>query len=150
MVAASGEEGGLVIVSVPANSAGVEVKSYRLMDGSSVSDVSFDRVALDEQAVIVADHASEAALSEMMTLATAIVCADSLKQIEVMLAATVSYLNSRSQFGTRLAGFQVLQHRLSGGFRITFLDRCKHPSMAFQRSLRPPFVMDLIFFPRLS
>jgi alkylation response protein AidB-like acyl-CoA dehydrogenase len=92
---------------VPKNGPGLEVRAYRLADGSiagelkltrapAATKLSLDAAALD---VIVADIRLLAA-AEMVGLG------------QRLLDDTLAYVKEREQFGVAIGSFQALQHRL--------------------------------------
>jgi len=92
---------------VPKDAPGVEVRAYRLADGSIAGEIKLTRtpasarLALDPQglAAIVAEARLYAA-AEMVGLG------------QRLLDDTLAYVKEREQFGVAIGSFQALQHRL--------------------------------------
>lgn len=92
---------------VPRDAPGLEVRAYRLADGSIAGEVKLTRtpaaatLTLDQAALdsIVADVRLHAA-AEMVGLG------------QRLLDDTLTYVKEREQFGVAIGSFQALQHRL--------------------------------------
>ncbi|WP_017664831.1 acyl-CoA dehydrogenase family protein [Porphyrobacter sp. AAP82] len=92
---------------VPRDAPGLEVRAYRLADGSIAGEIKLNRtpasarLALDPAALdgIVADLRLYAA-AEMVGLG------------QRLLGDTLTYVKEREQFGVAIGSFQALQHRL--------------------------------------
>jgi alkylation response protein AidB-like acyl-CoA dehydrogenase len=92
---------------VPKDAPGLEVRAYRLADGSIAGEIKLtrtpasERLALDPAALdaVVADLRLYAA-AEMVGLG------------QRLLDDTLAYVKEREQFGVAIGSFQALQHRL--------------------------------------
>jgi alkylation response protein AidB-like acyl-CoA dehydrogenase len=83
------------------------VSSYAMIDGGGAGEIHLK----DTPAICLAEDALteiEAAL-DAGRLA---LCAEAVGTMDVLLAMTVDYLGQRQQFGTAIATFQALQHRV--------------------------------------
>lgn len=83
------------------------VTSYAMIDGGGASEVLLQ----DTPAICLAEDA----LSEVEAALDAgrlALCAEAVGAMDVLLAMTVDYLSQRQQFGTAIATFQALQHRV--------------------------------------
>ncbi len=87
---------------VAADAPGVTLSTVPLQDGGHMATLTLDSVVADATAIDPA-----AALAEA-TLATS---AYMLGMIDAALERTITYLNTRVQFGKLIGSFQVLQHR---------------------------------------
>ena len=103
----------LAIFGVQRHGAGVEMISYRCVDGVPASEVSLIDVVLPAEALLDASHDSEAAIADMRNLGLAAICAEAVGILDKLLAATVEYTRQRQQFGVPIARFQALQHRMA-------------------------------------
>jgi alkylation response protein AidB-like acyl-CoA dehydrogenase len=91
---------------VPADTAGVSVRAYNLIDGGAAGEVTFAGVAATRLGgAAVRDAAIEAGL-----LAFA---AEAVGAMEFVKDATLGYLRDRKQFGVPIGKFQALQHRMA-------------------------------------
>ena len=83
------------------------VTSYAMIDGGGAGEVLLQ----DTPAICLAEDA----LSEVEVALDAgrlALCAEAVGAMDVLLAMTVDYLGQRQQFGTAIATFQALQHRV--------------------------------------
>jgi alkylation response protein AidB-like acyl-CoA dehydrogenase len=100
-------DGQTVCFLVPKDAPGLEVRAYRLADGSIAGEIRLTRtpasarLTLDEDALddIVSDIRLYAA-AEMVGLG------------QRLLDDTLAYVKEREQFGVAIGSFQALQHRL--------------------------------------
>jgi alkylation response protein AidB-like acyl-CoA dehydrogenase len=111
LVTARGADDALCICVVPVVSEGVSIRSWRSVDGHLVGDVTFSNVAVSAEAILQPQNA-EAALTRVLTYATAALCAEATGCMRALLGMTVDYASSRKQFGRPIASFQALKHRL--------------------------------------
>lgn len=110
LVTARVDDGSLGIFVVPADSDGLERRDYPTLDGQAASDVQLSSVLLAQDARLGGD-ASEA-LDAALSLGRAALCAEAVGAMQAACDQTLAYLKERRQFGTPLASFQVLQHRM--------------------------------------
>ncbi len=96
---------------VPANAAGVKVKSVALADGTSEASVHFNGVMLDESQRLAQGEAAMAAFTRAYDEALVMTSVELLALQKVMLNMTLEYLRTRVQFGKPIGSFQALQHR---------------------------------------
>ena len=82
------------------------------MDGLRAADVSFTGVRLGADSLLATAGGAQAAIDEALDFATALLCADALGAMQYALDATLDYTKTRKQFGSPIASFQVLQHRM--------------------------------------
>lgn len=114
LVTARTDEGAsLFVVNVMnAATAGVALNPSRTVDGLRAADVSFTGVRLGADALLGTAGGAQAAIDEALDFATALLCADALGAMQYALDATLDYTKTRKQFGSPIASFQVLQHRM--------------------------------------
>ncbi|GMN02367.1 acyl-CoA dehydrogenase family protein [Erythrobacter sp. MTPC3] len=100
-------DGATACFLVPANADGLEVRKYRLADGSIAGELKLTRAAASAKldldpgalAAVVSDTRLYAA-AEMVGLG------------QRLLDDTIAYVKEREQFGVAIGSFQALQHRL--------------------------------------
>ncbi len=120
---------------IPRDAEGVEVRAYRLTDGSIAGELKLTRAVasarLDLDANALTRIASEARLyaaAEMVGLG------------QRLLDDTLTYVKEREQFGVAIGSFQALQHRLvecyarieqcrSMLYRAALTDRADYPAL---------------------
>ncbi len=100
---------GLGIFLVPANAAGVSLRSRPTPDGRNAADIRLTDVST---AVAIGDPArNREILAAAIDGAIVAVCGEAVGAMERLLAITTEYLGTRQQFGVALGSFQALQHR---------------------------------------
>ncbi len=91
---------------------GVDVTSFRLMDGQPVANIRFTDVEVPaDQLVGPLDQGGPLA-REVIDRSIVALCAEAVGIMETLLATTVEYSKGREQFGAPISSFQVLQHRM--------------------------------------
>lgn len=92
---------------VPRDAAGLEVRAYRLADGSIAGEIKLTRTPAS--AKLALDAAGlDAIVAEMRLLAAA----EMVGLGQRLLDDTLAYVKEREQFGVAIGSFQALQHRL--------------------------------------
>lgn len=113
LVVARIEGQGPAVFVVPADTKGVVFHDYRTIDGRRASDIDLDDVVVSADACLLHGDDAAAALEAAYDGATAAICAEAVGIMRRLLGDTLAHLEERKQFGTPLASFQVLQHRLA-------------------------------------
>jgi alkylation response protein AidB-like acyl-CoA dehydrogenase len=88
--------------------AAAQVKGYPTQDGARAADVVLQAAP---GALILAE--GHAALVAAVDVGIAAQCAEAVGAMDRLVAVTVEYMNTRKQFGTTLASFQALRHRMA-------------------------------------
>ncbi len=86
----------------------VKRTGYATQDGARVADVVLDGAP----AVLLATEGFEA-LERAVDVGIAAQAAEAVGLMDRLVAITVEYMNTRKQFGTTLASFQALRHRIA-------------------------------------
>lgn len=110
VVSAAGEDG-VSLFLVDPKAAGVTIVPRRGYDGIALADVTLDGVPLSADALLGNAGAGAAVLTRLFEEANAALCAEAVGVMADMLAMTVEYLKTRTQFGVAIGSFQALQHR---------------------------------------
>lgn len=92
---------------VPRDAAGLEVRAYRLADGSIAGEIKLTRTLAS--AKLTLDATGLAAIAAEMRLYAA---AEMVGLGQRLLGDTLTYVKEREQFGVAIGSFQALQHRL--------------------------------------
>lgn len=102
---------GITLFAVPQGAAGLTAEAERLADSSIAARFTFDRVAVDADAVIGEVDAGADPLGRLLRAGRAGAAAELLGVGGGAMDMTVNYLKERKQFGVRIGSFQALQHR---------------------------------------
>ncbi|MFZ9394589.1 MAG: acyl-CoA dehydrogenase family protein [Erythrobacter sp.] len=94
---------------LPRDAEGLEVRSYRLADGSMAGEVRLTRVATSAGRKLELD---EAALDQIVAEVRLVAAAEMAGLGQRLLDDTLRYVKEREQFGVPIGSFQALQHRL--------------------------------------
>jgi alkylation response protein AidB-like acyl-CoA dehydrogenase len=92
---------------VPRDAPGLEVRAYRLADGSIAGEVKLTRTPASAKLALDA-AALDAIAAEVRLLAAA----EMVGLGQRLLDETLAYVKEREQFGVAIGSFQALQHRL--------------------------------------
>lgn len=92
---------------VPRDAAGLEVRAYRLADGSIAGEIKLTRTLASAKLTLGATGL--AAIAAEMRLYAA---AEMVGLGQRLLGDTLTYVKEREQFGVAIGSFQALQHRL--------------------------------------
>jgi alkylation response protein AidB-like acyl-CoA dehydrogenase len=94
---------------IPISREGIEIRQYRLADGSIAGEVHLRNVAVtDAERLDISEDALAAIMADMRLLASA----ELLGLGQRLLDDTLQYVKEREQFGVPIGSFQALQHRL--------------------------------------
>ena len=85
-----------------------QVHGYPTQDGARAADVTLKAAA----AHLITDNGL-AVLEDAVDAGIAAQCAEAVGVMDKLVAVTVEYMNTRKQFGSTLAGFQALRHRMA-------------------------------------
>lgn len=108
-----GDRTGLSLFWVPRDAPGLQCINYRSVDGQVMADLRLNGVTLGEDALISAREQALPAIEAAIDIAMVMACAEAVGTMATVLTVTRDYLLVRKQFGSPLAGFQALQHRLA-------------------------------------
>ncbi len=104
----------IALAWVPADAAGITRRDYRTVDGGWASELAFDDVALQSDALLGEPGAVvRQTLERTLDEATLALCAEALGVMQRLQEATLDYARQRRQFGQPIGAFQALQHRIA-------------------------------------
>lgn len=107
-----GDKGGLSVFLVDPNTEGVTLSGYATVDGYRAGEVEFDNVSVAASAVVGEVDTAYQALDTVIGEAILCLGAEAVGIMELLNKTTVEYTKTRTQFGTSISKFQVLQHRM--------------------------------------
>ncbi|MFT4583685.1 MAG: alkylation response protein AidB-like acyl-CoA dehydrogenase [Gammaproteobacteria bacterium] len=102
----------LKLFLVPSDCAGVRIGRYRTFDGRDIADLELNEVELSSDRCLQFKADSAPLIQSAQLLFALFIASDTLGLTQSVLRQTHAYLNEREQFGTKIANFQALQHRL--------------------------------------
>jgi hypothetical protein len=99
-------EGQLALFLVERAASGVRTRGYGTQDGGRAADV-----VLQQAPAQLITRQGLAALEQAVDIGIAAHCAEAVGVMDMTMAVTIDYLNTRKQFGVPIASFQALRHR---------------------------------------
>ena len=88
--------------------ADTRITAYPTQDGGRAADVRLTAAAAE-----LITHDAYALLETAVDVGVAAHCAEAVGLMDRLVAITVDYMNTRKQFGSTLASFQALRHRMA-------------------------------------
>jgi hypothetical protein len=107
---------GVSLFVVDTSSDGVEVNSYKMMDGQNASTVTFKNVIVTDSQLLNAVGEGMALIDQVMPQILISLSAEALGIMATLNTLTLEYSKTRQQFGTPIGSFQVIQHRMVDTF----------------------------------
>ena len=107
----AGEEQGVSLFLVPADTPGLQANALSLIDSRNCAWLRLNAVQLCEDALLGSAGAAWAALDEALDRGRVCLAAEMLGAAEQLFAMTLEYLKTRVQFDVPIGSFQALQHR---------------------------------------
>jgi len=104
---------GISLFLIPADAVGLTIQGYPLIDGGRGADLVLREVRLPEPALVGREGAAFEIIERVVGLGVLALCAEALGAMEVVKAATLDYLRTRTQFGAPIGSNQALQHRMA-------------------------------------
>jgi alkylation response protein AidB-like acyl-CoA dehydrogenase len=101
---------------VPADAAGLEVRTLRTIDGGTAAEITLNKVTIPATERIGAQADAGAMIEAALDRGMAAVCAEAVGAMDASLQSTIAHTRQRQQYGAPLADFQVLQHRMADMF----------------------------------
>jgi alkylation response protein AidB-like acyl-CoA dehydrogenase len=104
---------GLSMISVPADSEGVEIRGIETMGGREVNDVFFTDCEVPAERLVGRQDEAWMQLMAGLNFERLIIGAQLLGVAERAFDDTLAYVKERKQFGRPIGSFQALRHRLA-------------------------------------
>jgi alkylation response protein AidB-like acyl-CoA dehydrogenase len=104
---------GISMLSVPADTSGVEVRGIDTMGGREVNDVFFSDCEVPADRLIGRQDEAWMQLMAGLNYERLIIAAQLLGVAERAFEDTLAYVKERKQFGRAIGSFQALRHRLA-------------------------------------
>ena len=106
------DEAGISLLIVDADAPGLTSQDFRTLDGGRASDLTFDNVSVDADALLGEEGGAYPVIEEVIDLAISAVCAEAVGAMRKTNEITKEYAGTRKQFGAPIGTNQVIQHRL--------------------------------------
>jgi len=103
---------GIVLLSVPADSAGLSITQRQGVDGAAIGTVSFNRCHVEADRLLGRARSADTLLQRPLLNARLALAAELAGLASGALEQTIAYAKNRVQFGKPIASFQSIQHRL--------------------------------------
>ncbi len=107
------QDGDPLVLLVPADTAGVSVRSFNVVEGGAAGDVTFENVTLGVDARVGDEGQGQAIVDAAVGAGLLALSAEAVGAMEFVKEATLGYLRDRKQFGVPIGKFQALQHRMA-------------------------------------
>ncbi len=102
-----------LVLLVPADTAGVSVRSFNVVEGGAAGDVTFENVTVGADARVGNEGQGQAIVDAAVGAGLLALSAEAVGAMEFVKEATLGYLRDRKQFGVPIGKFQALQHRMA-------------------------------------
>ncbi|MBQ0752612.1 MAG: acyl-CoA dehydrogenase family protein [Gammaproteobacteria bacterium] len=103
-------EHALVLVSLA--QPGVATQSYRMLNGTRASSITFSDTEVTDKAILARGQAAHDAVEKVLDYSRVTECAYMYGAAKAVYEKTLEYARMRRQFGTSIGSFQVIQHYL--------------------------------------
>lgn len=111
--AGSDKHKGLSMLSIPADSTGVEINGIETMGGRVVNDVFFNDCQVEAERLVGAEGQAWMQLMAGLNTERLIIAAQSTGLARRALDDALAYVKEREQFGRPIGSFQTIGHRLA-------------------------------------
>jgi alkylation response protein AidB-like acyl-CoA dehydrogenase len=98
---------------------GVTLRSYQTIDGRRAAEVVLDDVRLGRHQLIGEAGSGGPVIDQVLMAGRVAVVGEAVGSLNGAIDRTIEYLNTREQFGKKLASFQALRHRLADMYVLT-------------------------------
>jgi alkylation response protein AidB-like acyl-CoA dehydrogenase len=113
LVLAALPAGGQAWFTVDRREAGVQLKTFQLLDGRPACQLILNQVHVSARARLGGEMARETAQDRLLDSASVCLSAEMLGAAAEAFQMTLGYLKQRVQFGVPIGSFQALQHRMA-------------------------------------
>mgnify|MGYP001157393231 FL=1 len=107
---------GISLFMVDADTPGISILPYGMMDGHKAANINFDDVKIPADALLGNLDEGMGLVEKIMPQVLIGLCAEAIGIMAVLNEATIAYTKTRHQFGVPISSFQALQHRMVDTF----------------------------------
>jgi alkylation response protein AidB-like acyl-CoA dehydrogenase len=104
---------GISLFRVPRDAKGLKLDLYPTIDGQRAADVYLTDVEVPAAGRLGAEGGALPVIEAALDIGLAALCAEAVGVMQALVDATVSYVQTRQQFGVAIGRFQALQHRIA-------------------------------------
>ena len=123
---------GVSLFRIPRDAKGLVLDPYPTIDGQRAADVYLQGVQAPASARLGLDGGALPSIEAALDIGLAALCAEAVGVMQALVDATVTYVQSRQQFGVAIGRFQALQHRIAD--MLIHLEQAR--SMSYLAALR--------------
>jgi hypothetical protein len=123
---------GVSLFRIPREAKGLSLDQYPTIDGQRAADVYLQGVEVPGGSRLGGEGAALPAIESALDVGLAALCAEAVGVMQALVDATVTYVQSRQQFGVAIGRFQALQHRIAD--MLIHLEQAR--SMSYLAALR--------------
>jgi alkylation response protein AidB-like acyl-CoA dehydrogenase len=123
---------GISLFRIPRDAKGLKLDVYPTIDGQRAADVYLQGVEVPAGNRLGAEGGALPMIEAGLDIGLAALCAEAVGVMQALVDATVTYVQSRQQFGVPIGRFQALQHRIAD--MLIHLEQAR--SMSYLAALR--------------
>ncbi|HEY2466030.1 MAG TPA: acyl-CoA dehydrogenase [Steroidobacteraceae bacterium] len=123
---------GISLFRIPRDTKGLKLDLYPTIDGQRAADVYLKGVEVPVANRLGPDGGALPMIEAALDIGLAALCAEAVGIMQALVDATVTYVQSRQQFGVPIGRFQALQHRIAD--MLIHLEQAR--SMSYLAALR--------------
>ncbi len=127
-----GDADGISLFRIPHDAKGLKLDLYPTIDGQRAADVYLQGVEVPGRNRLGAEGGALPMIEAALDIGLAALCAEAVGAMQALVDATVSYVQTRQQFGVPIGRFQALQHRIAD--MLIHLEQAR--SMSYLAALR--------------
>lgn len=105
--------GGISLLVVDANTAGVTRNNFTRVDGGGAANIQFKDCVVSADQLLGTPGQAYFLMQDVIDESIVAMGAEALGTMQALLDATVEYTKTRKQFGQPIGKFQALQHRMA-------------------------------------
>ncbi|MEH6402825.1 MAG: acyl-CoA dehydrogenase family protein [Sneathiella sp.] len=103
---------GISLFIVDKAASGLDIRSYRTVDGQQAADITLSNVTVGADALLGTEGGASPVIEKVVDTAIGALCAEAVGAMAAANEITNEYIKERKQFGVAIGKFQVLQHRM--------------------------------------
>lgn len=103
---------GISLFVVDRVTTGLQTHDYTLIDDRPAADLMFTNLRVREDAMLGSEGTALGSIENAIDRGIAALCSEAVGVMRRLLADTIEHTRQRTQFGSPLSKFQVLQHRM--------------------------------------